>query len=184
LAGHLRLSGARCRVILSKKGKVQMSFGLSSREYLSVLEDAHEEYRANMLSVRHLMVCCMFANQLPEIIVSEYAARDARKLRGHTTLAAYRGYMLGLCPETGIVRDLCDFARHGPKLDRKNVLVDRAGVPKPAELDSATFLMGVFDYQEIEKIVITLNDGSERFAEFVIGKVVLHWNRIFATDRL
>jgi len=47
-----------------------MSFGLTPKEYLAMVVEAYEDFKANPLSIRHLLSVCTLANHLPEIVAS------------------------------------------------------------------------------------------------------------------
>jgi hypothetical protein len=162
-----------------------MSFGLSPKEYLSMVVDALEEFKADQTSIRRLITVCTFANHLPEIIVAEYGQSDPAKVHNHVTGATYRGYAARLCPNVGIVRDLCDFGKHGPHLDRKSVEVKETDVKERLEgnVVGITYL-GFPISRKTEKIVVTMNDGTEMQADVVVNTVVDFWNKSLALDGL
>jgi len=161
-----------------------MSFDLSPKEYLTMVEEAYGEFQANELSLRHLIACCTFANHLPEIIFATYATNDVIKLHGNTSKDTYRAYAIGLCPEIGSVRDLCDFGKHGPTLHRRNVQVATTGKQNTPVLDTMSLIAGVPNHIMTDKLVITLIDGKEKFADYVVGEVVEFWRRTFTADNL
>jgi hypothetical protein len=161
-----------------------MSFGLSPKECLDITLETWNEYKENPLSIRHLMICCIFANHLPEIVVAEHSDRDSAKLHSHIDIEAYRKYVFGSCPEMEIIRDLCDFAKHGPSLGRKSVIVDKTEAKKTMVLDLVGVAAGIGSHHEDEKIVVTLKDGTERFADYLIETVAKFWLQTFASDDL
>lgn len=162
-----------------------MNFGLSPKDYLAMVLDAYEEFKANPLSTRHLIAVCTFANHLPEIIIAKYAQSDPRKVHNHVTGATYRGYAVNLCSEIGIVRDLCDFGKHGPRLDRKSVAVKETDVKEKLVGDAVGIsILGFPIARKIEKIVVTLIDGKEMYADAVVSTVVDFWKKTFASDNL
>jgi hypothetical protein len=70
-----------------------------------------------------------------------------------------------LCPEIGIVRDLCDFAKHGPRLSRASVQVSTTEEKIKVELDASAFVMGIPTHVIKQKLVVNLKDGREVFAD-------------------
>lgn len=162
-----------------------MNFGLTPKEYLAMVIDAWEEFKVNPLSKRHLIALCTFANHLPEIIIAEYGQSDPGKVQNHVTGATYRAYAVSLCPEIGIVRDLCDFGKHGPFLDRKSVEVKETDVKERLVGDAVgvTFL-GFPIARRVEKLVVTLKDGRDIHADAVVSTVVEFWKKAFASDGL
>jgi hypothetical protein len=161
-----------------------MSFNISPREYLAMAEEAHAEFKSDELSLRRLITSCTFANHLPEIIFTTYGTNSVAKVHGHSSKDTYRAYAVNLCPEIGIIRDLCDFGKHGPALNRRNVQVANTGKQSTPVLDTASFAMGVPNHVMTDKLVITLRDGKERLADYVISEVVEFWQRTFAADGL
>jgi hypothetical protein len=162
-----------------------MSFGLTPGRYLKMVEDTWEEFKANPLSVRHLLTVCTFANHLPEIIIAEYAQSNPGKVQNYLGYDAYRASVVNVCPEIGIVRDLCDYGKHGPHLDRKSVEVRETDVKEKAVGNAAGLVyLGFPIAQRMDKLVVTLNDGRELIADFVIATVVEFWKQKFVADGL
>jgi hypothetical protein len=168
----------------SMNSELQMSFGLNPKDYMAMVEETYQDFKADQLSLRHLISCCVFANHLPEIIVATYAAQQTVKLHGNDTVDSYRAHAIAICPEIAVVRDLCDFAKHGPYLSRKSVQVDKTAVKTTFVLDTASFVMGIPNHVSKEKLIVTLKDGNERFADFMIAKVVDYWKRTILADDL
>jgi hypothetical protein len=162
-----------------------MNFGLTPNEYLAMVVEAWEEFKLNSLSKRHLISVCTFANHLPEIVVSEYATSDPLKISNCISGSAYRAQIISLCPDAQIVRDLCDYGKHGPVLDRRSVQVQNTGAK---EVVVGNVLgISVFGFpigQRLEKLVVTLRDGTERTADSVIAGVVGFWQQKFVSDDL
>jgi hypothetical protein len=162
-----------------------MNFGLTPKEYLAMVIDTWEEFKVNPLSKRHLIALCIFANHLPEIIIAEYGHSVPGKVQNYVTGATYRAYAVSLCPEIGIVRDLCDFGKHGPFLDRKSVEVKETDVKERLVGDAVGIAFVGFPIaRKIDKLVVTLNDGKEMNAEAVVSTVVEFWKMKFASDNL
>jgi hypothetical protein len=80
-----------------------MSFGLTPKEYLAMVVEAYEDFKANPLSIRHLLSVCTLANHLPEIVASKYATSDPAKINNCIDGSAYRDQAANLCPDVGIV---------------------------------------------------------------------------------
>ncbi|MDB5410541.1 MAG: hypothetical protein JWL84_5453, partial [Rhodospirillales bacterium] len=129
-------------------------------------------------------ICCTFANHIIDILVDKYAKSDPIKLHGNTDLEKYRAYIFPLCPEAEIIRDLCDYGKHGSSLGRKSVSVSSTDVGKTLEGDYGAFAMGVYNHIEVEKIIITMKDGSERWFDACIETVNKFWQVTFAADSL
>jgi hypothetical protein len=164
-----------------------MSFGLLPSEYLAMLNEVYAEFRSDDMSIRRAITCCVFANHLPDILVEHYQNGPA-KLHGCTTLDAYRGYIAGTgrCPDTKLIRDLCDYGKHGTKLGRKTppVQVARSEVKPTLVLDTTSLLAGAPNHQRAVKIVVELFDGSQLFFDGLISIVIGFWNDLFVSDAL
>ena len=161
-----------------------MSFGLTPREYLAMVVQAWEEFKANPLSKRHLISVCTFANHLP-IVASEYATSDPAKINNCTSGPTYRFHAARSCPDVEIVRDLCDYGKHGPVLDRKSVQVQNTGAKEVIVSNAVGMaILGFPIGQRVEKLVVTLKDGTERTADSVVASVVGFWQQKFASDGL
>jgi hypothetical protein len=104
-----------------------MSFGITPRDYLTMLQEQHREYRADPLSLRKAIAVLMFANHISEHVFAAYARVDPAKVSDQRSEKSYREYMVGQKPELGVIRDLCDFSKHGPSLHRKTVAVTLRG---------------------------------------------------------
>ena len=72
----------------------------------------------------------------------------------------YRKYVATLCPEVGVVRDLCDFGKHGPKSDRTDVQVTNTRQQRRVTLDASAFVMGIPTHAVIQKLVISMKDAT------------------------
>jgi hypothetical protein len=83
------------------------------------------------------------------------------------------------------VRDLCDYGKHGPHLDRKSVEVRETDVKEKAVGNAAGLVyLGFPIAQRMDKLVVTLNDGRELIADFVVATVVEFWKQKFVADGL
>ncbi|MCW2225711.1 hypothetical protein M2232_009243 [Bradyrhizobium japonicum] len=162
-----------------------MSFGLTLRQYLDLAEEARSDFQADHLSLRKLISVCVLTNHLPEIVFAEHAAANPLKVHGQTRVDDYRNQIVQIaCPSALIIRDLCDYAKHGPRLRRSSVQVDQTGKQTKLELDTASFLAGAPNHQEVERFVVTLRDGTERLAEDLVRDVVNYWNAEFVAHGL
>ena len=64
----------------------------------------------------------MFANHLCEhVFAAAYNGIDSAKLDGNATPDIYRKNLEAQKPELKLIRDLCDYGKHGPSLNRKTV---------------------------------------------------------------
>jgi hypothetical protein len=88
------------------------------------------------------------------------------------------------CAEIGIVRDLCDFGKHGPVLERKSVRVQNTGAKEIIVADAAGFLLGIPTHRKVEKLVVQMKDQIERTAKSVVATAFGFWERKFAQDEL
>lgn len=126
----------------------------------------------------------MFANHLCEHVFAAYNGIDSAKLDGSATANIYRKSLEEQKPELRLIRDLCDYGKHGPSLNRKTVRVSRTEVKQTMVPEFTGLLLGLTNHFAAEKIVVTLGDGSERFFDHLIDDVVRFWNATFETKAL
>jgi hypothetical protein len=161
-----------------------MTFQITPRDYLSMLQAQHSDYRDDPLSLRKAIALSMFANHIGEHIFAAYFDSDMSKIDGNQTTEAYRAHLEGLKPDLKLIRDLCDYGKHGPTLGRRTVQVAKTELKETMVADPNMFLLGLINHHAEEKIVITLNDGTERFFDYLIDDVVRFWSDHFATKNL
>jgi hypothetical protein len=161
-----------------------MTYAISPHDYLIMLQEQHAEYSADPLSLRKAIAVSMFGNHISEHVFAAYTIHDTSKLDACPTAAAYRSHLEDGKPELRLVRDLCDFGKHGPILERKSVKVSATTVKEAWVLDTTSFLLGIPNHVAEDKIVVTLQDGSERFFDHLIGEVVRFWSELFASKNL
>jgi hypothetical protein len=162
-----------------------MSFALTPQNHLTMTEETWDEYKANPLSKRHLITVCVWANHLPEIVAAEYAVSDPGRINNCTNGPTYRAHAVGLCPEVAVVRDLCDYGKHGPVLDRRSVQVQHTGAKEIIVGNAVGLVLFGFPIaQKVEKLVVTFRDGTERTADSVIACVMEFWLQKFVSDNL
>jgi hypothetical protein len=161
-----------------------MSFDLAPQGYLEMLNQEHEDYRKDPLSLRRAISCSTFANHLSEFVFAQYKDSDPAKLDGCVDEHAYRNHLVTACPDLGLIRDICEFGKHGPVLGRSTVRVAQTGVEKKLELDTASFMMGFPNHVERDRLVIKLKDGSECYFDVCLANVVNFWNGLFQTKNL
>jgi hypothetical protein len=157
-----------------------MSFGLEPSEYLEFLSESYEEYCRDPLSVRKAVVCCIFANHLPDYLVAKYFASDRDKLRRATTREDYRSSLETAEPALAVIRDLCDYAKHGPTLSRRNVTVTKTERATTMEMDWGFYYWSGFpNHRHVEKLVVAHKDGSEGWMESYLLKAIEFWQAEF-----
>lgn len=161
-----------------------MSFDVSPRDYLTMLHEQHAEYRAQPLSLRKAIAVLLFANHIGEHVFASYSSGDPAKVGGRRSLQDYRSYLLGLKPELELIRDLCDFSKHGPSLNRKSVAVAKTELKETMVADYSGLLLGLMNHHPEDKIVVTLSDGSERFFDYLIDEAVQFWTGHFTDNCL
>jgi hypothetical protein len=158
-----------------------VSFGLTSRQYFELVKEAHQDFRDDNLSLRKLISVCILANHLPETVFAEHAATDPSRVRGQPSIDDYRNRAIqAACPEALIIRDLCDYAKHGPLLRRRSVQVDQTGKQTKLEMDTASFVAGVPNHHHVDRLVVTLKDGTDCLAEDMVEGVICYWTVEFA----
>lgn len=84
-----------------------------------------------------------------------------------------------------IVRDLCDYGKHGPTLCRASVQVQNTDAKEIIIGNAAGIaFLGVPIGQKVERLVVTLKDGKQRTADSVVTTVVKFWQEKIAANRL
>jgi hypothetical protein len=161
-----------------------MAFNITPAEYFKMLVEQHAEYTGDPLSLRKAIAVSMFANHLCEHIFAAYSGVDSAKLDGSATPDIYRSNLEAQKPELRLIRDLCDYGKHGPSLKRKTVQVSQTEVKETMVPDFTGLLLGLTNHFAADKIVVTLSDGSERFFDYLIDDVVRFWNTTFVTKAL
>lgn len=161
-----------------------MAFSLSPSDYLQILEDQLAEYTADPLSLRKAISLCLFANHIPEHVFATYGSTAPTKVHGARSVQDYRLHLQQANFNLLLMRDLCDYGKHGPTLNRASVSVATADVEQTMVLDSASFLAGVPNHFAEDKLVVKLKDGSERFFDALAAAVMQFWKSEFAAYRL
>jgi hypothetical protein len=93
-----------------------MAFNITPADYLKMLVEQQAEYSNDPLSLRKAIVVSMFANHLCEHVFAAYRGVDNGKLDGSATPDEYRSNLERQKPELRLIRDLCDYGKHGPSL--------------------------------------------------------------------
>jgi hypothetical protein len=160
-----------------------MSLDLIPVEYFRMLKEEYKEYRNSPEIVRKAISCCAFSNALPEIIFAEYASKEPKKVHGAKSQLHYREHLRRECESHHTVRDICDFNKHGPGLSHSSVSVKDA---KPIRRVEGFFrgLLALTETREVERLVITHQNGRMELMDDVLKQVVDSWDVIFARDRL
>jgi len=160
-----------------------MSFKITPRDFLGMLQELHAEYRADPLSLRKAIAVSMFASHLSEHVFEAYHGVDNVKLEGCPSMPDYRALLEARMPGLKLVRDLCEFGKHVTL--RRKTQVSVTEVKETMVLDDASFLLlGVGNHFPEDKIVLSLHDGSERFFDYLIDEVVKFWADLFASRNL
>jgi hypothetical protein len=154
-----------------------------------MLKEEYAEFKRNPAFVRKAIICCALSNSLPEIIFAEYGRTEPHKVHGAKSHADYRVYLRGQCEAHHTVRDICDFSKHGPQLDkrikgRSAVSVRNTKLIKRIEAIYQGLLLGMMSHREVERLVVMHLDGRTELMDDVLKQVVDSWDRIFARDGL
>jgi len=161
-----------------------MSFGLDPCEWLQFSVESYADYLEDRLSLRKAVACCVFVNHLPEHLVAKYGSSDPGKLHGFASVEAYRGYLLTAEPALTVIRDLCDYAKHGPTLGRKSVTVTKTEQSAALELDAWAGMTGFYNHRRVKKLIVTHKDGSEGWLENYLRKTLEFWKGEFSAMAL
>ena len=157
-----------------------MSFDLTPTQYLTMLNETYEVYKAEPLSLRKAICCFGFSNALPEIIFARYGTSEPLKVHNKNKPEEYREYLRTECEDHHTVRDLCDFSKHAV-LGRASVAVKKTEQKKREEYTGLTLLIG---FCETERLVVTFQNGNEKIMDEILKNVVESWKNIFERDRL
>jgi hypothetical protein len=157
-----------------------MSFDIQPVEYFGFFKEAHREFQADDLSLRRAITCFILANHLPEHVHARYGGADPSKVRNCNSEKAYRQALETSEPKLGVVRDLCDFAKHGPKLGRKNVKVSKTEQGTQLQLSSMGYFMGTMHHEAVDALIVTLDDQSEQSVRHFLHIAEDFWEREFA----
>ena len=171
-----------------------MSFGITPREYLAIVNQEYDEFNhpANKTSIKHAMRCAVFSYHILENIWSFYKS-DSAKVFGHSKFDDFQAELIAMCPDLGIIRDISDYSKH-TILCRKSVEVSKT-VSKMVP-DMHEFIMAiaevptggnpcVFDATEALLIykegalIVTLKNGLEHRFNDLLKSVVEFWRTIF-----
>lgn len=160
-----------------------MSFAISPFDYLSFLREELSAYEADPLSLKRAIIISLFANHIGEHVFAAYSTSDPGKVDGFQLEHDYRNHLASSKPELAIVRDICDYSKHGPTLHRKTVQVSGTGI-KQALVPNFQGLLALTNHTKEERIVVTLLNGSELFFDWLIADVVRFWENLFASKKL
>jgi hypothetical protein len=161
-----------------------MAFGLPPKDYLGVVGQQHVEFKADSLSLVKAIGLAILANHICEHVFAAYGRNEASKVGGCKNVGSYRKYLESLKVELAFVRDLCDFAKHGPVLSRKNVRVEKVQAKETMVAEYQGLLLALTNHHEEQKIVITLDDGSERHFDYLLEDVMRFWKSQFEAKDL
>ena len=123
-------------------------------------------------------------------LTSHYFQTDPAKLHvqpGLTfkaALNAYRDHVVGECPDISVIRDLCDYGKHGPHLDRPSVQVQWTGLEETYGFHISFAEVPASDYVKTVRVGIIMKDGREMKLEVVLASVLDYWDRKFAAESL
>ena len=115
---------------------------------------------------------------------ARYGATDPTKVRGCVSAVAYRQALEASEPSLLQIRDLCDYAKHGPVLGRGTVTVAKTEQATRLELTALGYLMGTMHHEPAESLVVTLLDGSEKSVRHYLSAAQQFWDHEFTTQGL
>jgi hypothetical protein len=90
-----------------------------------MLTDEYREYQdyrhtRDRVSMRKAINCCGLSNAMPEIIFAHYSGTDPEKVHWAKRAGAYRVHLRKQCEAHHTVRDICNYSKHGPNLDKRD----------------------------------------------------------------
>ncbi len=93
-------------------------------------------------------------------------------------VCAYRSHLEVMKPELRLIRDLCNYGKHGPVLWK--ALVSKTERRQTMVADYTGLLLGITNHHSEEKIVVALKDHTERHFDYLAQEVVKFWTDRFA----
>ncbi len=167
-----------------------MSFDLRPVEYLRITQEEYKEFLKDQGSIRRAMSCCILTNHIIDHVVACYYPSDAGKLhilpslKSENAVKAYRDHVVGECPNVSVIRDVCDFGKHGPKLRRSNIVVERTGVREIYGFYPSFLPIRASNYTKRSRVLITKTNREELYLPTVLSSVLGYWNAKFLQDTL
>jgi hypothetical protein len=161
-----------------------VSFAISPSDYLTLLKEELADFQREPLSIKRAITVSLFANHIIEHIFAAYWPSDPAKLDGCQSVDLYRAQLTKAHPSLGLIRDLCDYSKHGPRLHRATVQVKKTQVKETMVPDFMWLAMGAINHHAEDKIVISLVDGREIFFDGLIDDVVQFWSALFSSKGL
>jgi hypothetical protein len=171
-----------------------MGLDLSPRDYLEMLTEEYREYQEQWhanhyrVSMRKAINCCGLSNAMPEIIFAHYSGTDPEKVHRAKSAGAYRKHLRKQCEAHHIVRDICDYSKHGPNLDKRSkdqpVSVHDSELIVRQEGFSVGALLVLTQSREVERLEVRHKNGRTELLDEVLKQVIASWNAIFDEDKL
>jgi hypothetical protein len=164
-------------------GDLVTALDLTPKDYLEMLKEEYSEFAENPLSIRKALTCCFFSNALPEVVFKTYETGDKGKVHNAASSGAYRDHLREKeSAAHHTVRDLCDFSKHVYVTLRKPMVTQVAhGMRKEGIMQG---LLALTREQEIERLLVTFEDGSTQTMQEVLDKALRSWEEIFTRDKL
>jgi hypothetical protein len=149
-----------------------MSFDLEPVDYLRMLKEEYREYRHSPEIYRKAINCCALSNALPEIIFAKYGRTEPQKVGGTKSQSGYRDHLRRECEAHHTIRDLCDFSKHGPMLDRRKgrsaVSVRDTKLIRRME-GYLSGLLGLTTPREVERLMISHKERGPGTGDCFLG---------------
>jgi hypothetical protein len=185
-----------------------MGLDLTPRDYLEMLTDEYREYleqhwpaihvqllngtyepdqwHAHRVSMRKAINCCSLSNALPEIIFAHYGRTEPEKVHRTKSASAYREHLRKQCEAHHTVRDICDYSKHGPILDKRKHPPVSVQEAKRIKRKEGRFrgLLALTETHEVERLVVRHRDGRTELLDDILEEVTASWKAIFDQDKL
>jgi hypothetical protein len=162
--------------------KVKMGLDLSAAEYLKMLNEEYAEYKKEPISIRRAINCCGFANALAEIIFVQYGKSEPAKVHNATDLSSYRAYLRKIGRAHHTVRDLCDLTKRS--VVRRESVEVRIAAKTKRWVGLWQSLLAFTTAKEVERLVVTFENGRTQVMDEILREVVDSWNRVFRKEGL
>lgn len=165
-----------------------MSFNLTPAEYLALVREEYDDFLKDVGSIRRAMSSCILASHVVDHVLACHYPADPAKLRlpsglnERQRMTQFHQQVASECPEAALIRDVCDFGKHGPHLNRSSVVVDWTGIEQVHSGYVSRDATVSTPMTVRRRAQIILNDKREAYLETALGTVLAYWEGRFARD--
>ena len=162
-----------------------MSFNITPAEYLALAREEYDDFLREVGSIRRAMSSCILTNHIVDhVLACHYPAAPAKLrlpagLNERDQQAQFHQQLATECPEAGLIRDVCDFGKHGPQLRRRSVMVEWTGIEQVHSGYVSRDAAQSSPMTVRRRALIILNDKREAYLEIALGTVLAYWEARF-----